>query len=212
VLAVALLALPTALALLPEPAWTVEPAADTFVPELPALAYYALFFALGATLSAHRDLVERAGENAWRWAGWAIAATIPAALLFALHNSAAGARVEVHLAALLILAIATWTSLIALIGFAARYLTSPRPALRYVADSSYWIYLSHLPVLVLLIALIGTTSLSTAPQFVLVTAGALAFSLLTYAAFVRYTAIGKLLNGPRTRPQRPPVSGLAATR
>jgi peptidoglycan/LPS O-acetylase OafA/YrhL len=200
-LVIPLLALPTALALWGEAAWSVEPATDTFVPEIPALAYYALFFTLGATLSAHRDIVERAGENAWRWAACGAAATIPAALLFALHNSATGTRTEVHAAALLTLAIATWTSLIALIGLAARYLTSPRPALRYMADSSYWIYLSHLPAMVLLIALIGTTSLGTAPQFVLVTAGALAFSLLTYAAFVRYTAIGTLLNGPRTRPR-----------
>jgi peptidoglycan/LPS O-acetylase OafA/YrhL len=71
-----------------------------------------------------------------------------------------------------------------------------------MADASYWIYLSHMPAVVLLVALVGATTLGTGPQFVLVTAGALAASLLTYPLLVRYTAIGRLLNGRRRRPRR----------
>ncbi len=198
------LAVPTALALWPESHWTAVPAADTFVPDLPVLAYYALFFGLGATLCVHRELVAAAGEAAWRWAGCAVAATIPAALLFALHNSPSyGSWPAVHAAGLLIYAIATWTSLIALVGLAHRYIVRPRPALRYLADASYWIYLSHMPAVVLLVALFGATALGTAPKFALVTVGALAFSLITYPLLVRYTAIGRLLNGPRQRSPRP---------
>jgi peptidoglycan/LPS O-acetylase OafA/YrhL len=200
---VLLLAVPTALALWPAQNWTAAPATDTFVPDLPVLVYYSLFFCLGTTLYVHRELVTAAGRNAWRWAACALAATLPAALLFSLHNSAAyGLRPLVHGAALLIYAIATWASLIALVGLAARYLNRPRPALRYVADSSYWIYLSHMPAMVLLVALVGTTALGTAPKFALVATGSLAFSLLTYPLLVRYTVIGRVLNGPRTRPRR----------
>ena len=74
-----------------------------------------------------------------------------------------------------------------------------------MADASYWIYLSHMPVVVLLVALLGTTTLGTAPQFVLVTVGALAASLLTYPVLVRYTVVGRLLNGRRSRRRRRPV-------
>lgn len=200
---VLLLALPTVLALWPEQAWTAAPAVDTFIPELPVLAYYALFFGLGATLCTHRELVVDAAANAWRWAACALLATSIAALLFCLHNSPGyGGRPEIHGIALLVYAIATWSSLIALVGLANRYLHRPRPALRYMADASYWIYLSHMPAVVLLVALVGATTLGTAPQFVLVTTGALAASLLTYPLLVRYTAIGRLLNGRRVRPQR----------
>jgi glucan biosynthesis protein C len=198
-----LLAVPTVLALWSATDWTAAPAADTFVPDWSVLAYYALFFGLGATLYARRELVTAAGRNAWRWGACALVATLPAALLFTLHNSGShSSQPAVHGAALLIYAIATWTSLIALVGFAERYLNRPRPALRYMADSSYWIYLSHMPAMVLLVALIGGTALGTAPQFVLITAGSLAFSLLTYPLFVRYTVIGRVLSGPRTRPRR----------
>lgn len=202
---IVLLAIPTVLALWPESDWTAAAPGDTFVPELHVLAYYTLFFALGATLCAHRDLVHSAGRNAWKWSACAVAATVPAALLFALHNSASyGSEPAVHGAALLIYAIATWSSLLAVIGLAHRFLDRPRPALRYIADSSYWIYLSHLPPMVLLVSLIGATTLGTAPQFILVSGGTLACSFLMYPLFVRYTVIGRLLNGRRLRsPRRP---------
>lgn len=196
---VALLAVPTALALWPAPTWTAEPSAS-FVPQAPVLAYYALFFALGATLCAHRDLVADFSRDAWRWAVAAVAAAIPAAGLFAWHTLASeSAPPALHAAGLLTYAIATWASLIALVGLADRYLNRPRPALRYLADASYWIYLSHMPAVVLLVALLGATTLGAAPQFALITAGALAFSLLTYATLVRYTVIGWTLNGRRER-------------
>ena len=197
---IALLAIPTACMLWFQPRWFVAPATDTFVPSPSALAYYALFFALGATLCVHRELVEAAKRDAWKWSACAVVATLPAGLLFTFQNSAElGGRIEVRGAALLIYAVATWTSLMALVGLASRYLSQPRPAFRYMADSSYWIYLSHLAPMVLLVALVAGTNLPTPFQFTFVTAGSLAVSLATYPLLVRYTAIGRVLNGPRRR-------------
>ncbi len=197
---IALLAVPTACLLWFQPRWFVAPATDTFVPSPSALAYYALFFALGATLCVHRGLVETAKRDAWKWLACAVVATVPAGLLFTFQNSAElSSRTEVHGAALLIYAVATWTSLMALIGLASRYLSKPRPAFRYMADSSYWIYLSHLAPMVLLVALVAGSNLPTPFQFAFVTVGSLAASLATYPLLVRYTAIGRVLNGPRQR-------------
>jgi peptidoglycan/LPS O-acetylase OafA/YrhL len=207
-----LLAVPTALALWPAPTWTAEPSSN-FVPVPSVLVYYAFFFAFGATLCVHRDLVAEASRNAWRWAACALAATLPAAILFARNISVDGGSGQaVHAVGLLIYAVATWASLLALVGLADRYLSRPRPALRYLADASYWIYLSHMPAAVLLVALVGATALGTAPQFALVTGGALAFSLLTYPLLVRYTFVGQILNGRRQRRRRPPVRAESALR
>ena len=208
-LGICALAVPTALTLWSEPTWVQDPDASTFVPELPALAYYALFFALGATLFNSRDVVQGLARSAWRWAAVAAAAAIPAGMLFGLHNSAHGTSAALHAAALLIYAIATWTCLLALVGLATRYLDRPRPVFRYVADSSYWIYLSHLPAMVLAIALIETTALGTAPSYAFVTLASLAFSFATYPLFVRYTVIGRVLNGRRERPRRSLAQRLA---
>jgi fucose 4-O-acetylase-like acetyltransferase len=210
---IAMFSLPTAAALWPEQNWVAAPAVDTFVPALPVLLYYSLFFALGATLCVHRDLVSAARAHAWRWTACAVCATVPAALLFSLHNAPAyGSRPEVHAAALLIYATATWTTLIALVGLADRYARRPRPVVRYMADASYWIYLSHMPSVVLLVAAVGATALGTASQFALVTLGSLAVSLLTYPLLVRYTLVGRLLNGRRARRRRFPAPRLALTR
>jgi glucans biosynthesis protein C len=200
-----LLAALTALALWPSPTWMAGAPSEDFVPDLPALAYYSLFFALGTTLHRHRELIAMANHSAWRWLACALATALPAGLLFSLHNSGHASQPLIHAVALFVYAIATWSCLMALIGFADRFLNRPRPALRYLADSSYWIYLSHLPAMVLAVAVVGAMSLGTGPLFVLVTAFSLAFSLLTYPLFVRYTAIGRMLNGPRTRPSRRPL-------
>ncbi len=42
--------------------------------------------------------------------------------------------------------LATWTWVSGLTGAALRFLSGHHPAIRYVADSSYWIYIAHLPV------------------------------------------------------------------
>lgn len=202
---IALLAVPTAMALWQQPEWTAAAPAGSFVPNLSTLFYYALFFALGATLCRHRELVDAARRDAWKWAACAAGATLPAAVLFASHNSPQlGGSPVIHGAALLIYAMATWTSLIALVGLASRYLNRPRTALRYMADSSYWIYLFHLTPMVLLIALLSTTGLGTPAQFTLIVAGSLAASFATYPLLVRHTPIGWVLNGRRER-TRPPL-------
>ncbi len=210
-LGLAVLALPTALILLAQPEWAGLPAStDGYLPEPEVLAYNAIFFALGACLCVHRELVAATRERAWPWTGAAIASTLVAAVLFSAHNSALGDRPAVRAAIVAADAVATLTCLFALIGLASRYLDKRRPRLRYLADSSYWIYLSHMPAVVLLIALVGTTSaIGTAPAFLIVTVGAIGFSLLTYPIFVRYTVIGRVLNGRRRRPQREPPMVLA---
>lgn len=189
-----LLSVPTALALWPAPTWTPTAKTGTFLPEPGALAYYALFFALGATLCVHRELLDEIGGSALRWTGCALMAAIPGAILFSLHNSAAyGSSPLVHGAALLTYAIAAWTTAIALVGLFHRYLDRPHRALRYVADSSYWIYLSHMPAMVLLVALAGASALAAGPQMVLIVGGSFAFSLATYATLVRHTRVGRVL-------------------
>jgi len=78
-----------------------------------------------------------------------------------------------------------------------RWLAADRPALRYVADSSYWIYLMHLPLALVLILLIAPLGLPFPVAWLLV--AALLFSILLglYELVVRHSVVGKVLNGPR---------------
>jgi glucan biosynthesis protein C len=197
-LGIPLLALPTVLTLWSDPSWTIVPGPG-FTPELDTLAYYGLFFCLGATLYAHRELVAAAARNAWSWLAGALLVSIAGWQLFNLQGDPVAAQAWVHPAALLANAVATWMSVIALVGLATRYLVKPRARVRYIADSSYWIYLSHLPAMAAIAGVVVVASISLPAKFFVLTVGSLAFSLITYPLFVRHTVIGRTLNGPRPR-------------
>ena len=108
--------------------WTATPRADSFVPDPSVLAYYTIFFGLGATLCAHRRLVGAASRSP----GGGQPARLRRPFLprrcsrSTTRPPAVPIRV-IHGAGLLLYAVATWTSLLALVGLANRYLDRPRP-------------------------------------------------------------------------------------
>lgn len=79
---------------------------------------------------------------------------------------------------------------------------------RWVADSSYWVYIMHLPVVLVIGTLMFELPWPADLKFIIVCVitGALGFA--TYWAFIRYTFIGTMLNGKRIRGYvgRPPPS------
>ena len=74
--------------------------------------------------------------------------------------------------------------------------------MRYVSDSSYWQYLVHVPLVIAGQALLRELNLPAMVKLTLLIAVATAILLVSYRFLVRYTWIGRLLNGPRTPVQR----------
>jgi surface polysaccharide O-acyltransferase-like enzyme len=72
--------------------------------------------------------------------------------------------------------------------------------LQFVSDSSYWIYLVHLPIVVLIQMLLIEAPINMWLKLSIVTCGTFIVCLVTYVVFVRYTPIGRLLNGKRRFP------------
>ncbi len=214
-LGIALLTVPAAALLLGQSDWMPTAPTDTFRIEPAMFAYYAMFFAFGTALFAAPKKVQALSANTGRWALAALASGLVALALFTLHNRN-GAGTAIHAIQLSAFGVATWTSLHALLGLANRHLSTERPAIRYVADSSYWIYLAHLQILVPLLALALAIGIQPGLAFVLLTASTLALTFLFYAAFVRYTVVGRALNGPRKRqprgriPDPTPILGASA--
>lgn len=95
-----------------------------------------------------------------------------------------------------------------LIGLFQQAFSTHRDWVRWVADSSYWVYIMHLPVVLVVTALMFELPLPADLKFLVacIVTGALGFA--TYWAFVRYTFIGTMLNGKRIRGfvGRPPPS------
>ena len=84
--------------------------------------------------------------------------------------------------------------------FGRRYLAGHSRAMRFVADASYWTYLVHLPIVLLLQTLMVPLDWNVWIKLSAVIGITILFCLATYIVFVRYTPVGWLLNGKRSFP------------
>lgn len=71
--------------------------------------------------------------------------------------------------------------------------------LRYFSDSSYWFYLIHFPIVILLQLFLLKYEFSLYFKVSLIIFFTTMFSLVTYHYFIRYSWIGTLLNGKKTK-------------
>ena len=90
-----------------------------------------------------------------------------------------------------------WSLVFLTIGVFKKLCPRPNAFVRYVADSSYWMYLIHLPVVVWLQVAVAELPLHWSLKLVFISTITIALSLLTYDLFVRSTFIGWVLNGRR---------------
>jgi peptidoglycan/LPS O-acetylase OafA/YrhL len=81
-----------------------------------------------------------------------------------------------------------------------RFLARSNGCLKFSADSSYWVYLIHLPIILFLQTLLIPVALPALVKLVLVTLVTWLFCIATYVVFVRYTPIGWMLHGKRSFP------------
>lgn len=190
-----LLALPTAVLMTPM-SWMIDTPLGV-VPELHILAYYALFFGVGALLARQPQLVA-AQTTAWRWylllAG---AVVLPATFGLIVMAAASGQlRDSVYYnAAMICCALYTWLMIFGLLGLFQHRASRPLAPIRYLSEASFWIYLVHFPIVLLLQILIKDVALPALPKFALVVAAAALILLGSYEALVRQTILGTLLNG-----------------
>lgn len=186
-------------ALPPPPALLVPPA---------TLFGYGLFFATGALLWRHRELLPRVGR---RWPvhlGLGLAALVAAWSLTPQADwrnpDVTGARVWVRIGVSLLAAVGHWQLVWAVVGVFNRWATGNVPWVRYASDASYWVYLVHLPVVVWVAAVLLPWEVSRFVKFPIVLGTALVAPLLGYHLFVRGTFVGSFLNAPAaTAPATP---------
>ncbi len=159
------------------------------------LTYYALFFVFGA-------FMYRRGFRISRW--WTLA-LVPALTLVFWGGLSLLYDVKADwakpFAAVAQVAFA-WLMCFGLMGLFRLIAHRERLWVRYLSDASYWIYLWHLPLVVVAFELIAGWRVGSHLKFVLIVVAVTAVLLVLYQLAVRYTPIGAMLNGPHTRRPR----------
>lgn len=183
----------------PWPAWFGIPTPEhSLIPTLAAVIGFGTAFSFGWLLQRQVDLLQQ-----WqrRWPAYLAAAIV----LTIVCLSIAGpdtfmiqlAMGWVRFAYVACYTVAIWCWTFAIIGAAMHFFADESPVRRYIADSSYWLYLAHLPLVFFLQGTVAPWNLHWSVKFPLILAVATALLLLSYKHWVRPTYIGEVLNGRR---------------
>ncbi len=172
---------------------------NTFHLHVWRIVYYGSYFSVGVWLYGYRHCL---GELA-RGATFNVACSLLAfgGLWHVLPQYLATPD-DASLTPLLALSLAgvAWFSIWGYLGWFMRWFDRPSPALRYLADASYWIYLIHLPIVALVQIRLYHLACPALVKFLTAIGVTVGLGLVTYQRYVRYTFIGGWLHGTRKRP------------
>jgi len=183
----------TAISLLPMKLGMLESSASFARP--PSILFAnVVFFLFGWGLYIRRDLVGQLATRSWVYTSLGITFCVAhLACMDALLRGNDG----FHIPSVVFAALSIWYFVHGIMGLFVRYSDKPRRAWRYIADSSYWCYLVHLPLVAWLSILLADWRIPAIPKYLIVLATTVVACLLTYHYFVRSTWIGVLINGRR---------------
>lgn len=161
------------------------------------LLFYGYFFTIGWFVYKRQDIISTIVKNYLRLIMPGILLCI---ILFyveskhLLHSNLFIFYSGKYLGALLIVLFT-----LGLIGAALRFFKEQSNIWKYLSDASYWIYLTHMGIVMALQLYFLNSSVPGEWRFILTLVISLLISFITYQLFVRYTIIGTVLHGSRKK-------------
>lgn len=178
----------------------------SFIPNLPELAHNGLFFVVGLLAWRHQDaLLPHLTRTGWRNTALGALAFFIALAFFTAFTSHAGAVPHVEVWIAFFYNLTSWLWSFALIGLFLRYLPDQNRVLRYISESSYWVFLVHMLGTIGFGAMLYTLPAGVGTKMLLNVVATTLSCLLSYQLLVRHTPIGTLLNGKRQAKPAQPV-------
>lgn len=182
------------------------PAPESFIPSVWPFLFFGGFFFSGWLIRGREHMIDMEARHIWGLVLLMVAAfvvyyaSMPVVDLRILFGGQFDqSTLQYWLGILLTCYLAVglcWLSLV----LGKEFLNSRSSFMGIVSDSSYWVYLVHLPLAVYLQTLLVPLDWSIWVKLFLSTAGTLVPCLFTYLVFVRYTPLGRLLHGKRSFP------------
>lgn len=170
------------------------------LPEPTVLAAYAVFYGAGWLFYRNRSSLDAMAHKGWLWLGAAAIVTVVYGQCVSVQLQDLNYRSAALTACIAGTgAILGWLMIFALIGLSLRYFHRTNPTIRWIADSSYWLYLAHPVALVSFQILWKQAPLPAGAKLVLTLGPSLVALWLSYAVLVRNTWLGRMLNGTPKR-------------
>jgi glucan biosynthesis protein C len=164
-----------------------------FLPVPRIVIAYLVPFTFGWLLFGDRDLLETMARRAWIY----FLMALPLLALYAGLLRVPLARGVSFYADRAVHSVALWLLIYGLIGVFMWYLSAESPKMRYLSDSAHFLYLGHMPALIVLQLALVPVVLPPLAKAGIVLAGAPAILLPVYHYWVRRGWLGEVLNGRR---------------
>jgi glucan biosynthesis protein C len=163
----------------------------------PAVLYYGSFFVIGYVVHHYRDATAHLVTRV-PWCA-ALALVLFPLSIYASHLEYTHAMDEIgfHVLAVVVNALCTWTLIWLFVGIALRFFDRPTPWALYASQSSYWVYLLHLPVVCLVGWLLVPVDVSALVKFTVVFSVTTVVCFVTYHYWVQDSWLGVFLHGKR---------------
>lgn len=88
---------------------------------------------------------------------------------------------------------------ILILSIGSKHLNKSNKVTQIISDSSYWVYIVHIPIIMVVQVLLFNVTLSLFAKSIIILFSVFGLSFFSYILFVRYTPLGALLNGNKNK-------------
>ncbi|CAL1518079.1 Glucans biosynthesis protein C [Chitinophaga sp. MM2321] len=170
------------------------------LPKISHFIYYGFFFVIGYLLHRNNGQLNEIARHTWLYLLTGLLLSVILFVFLIVYKEQASVYTS-YVLWIIKLGLAMQTLFLAFgtMGFFLKYLNGENPALKYIADASYWLYLVHLSLVASLQVFFLYTNVPGWSRFWLVLLITGSIAMATYNWFIRHTFIGDILHGPRKR-------------
>ncbi|MEO9484546.1 MAG: acyltransferase family protein [Ekhidna sp.] len=169
--------------------WELSPPVPlTLIPDFPSLAFYLFFYLFGWLLFKTKELLPRLVQNAGLYTLLAVAVYSIEFLFYNEIDDVIKGIMSAFVIALFLSGIP---------GLFIQHYNGASKRMRYISDSSYWVYLIHLPFTIIIPAFLIDWEVSGIIKFLINLTLTSLICFISYHFLVRKTVIGEFLNGKK---------------
>jgi peptidoglycan/LPS O-acetylase OafA/YrhL len=178
--------------------WSVDTPKESLVPDPVTTALYGFIFAVGWVLYRQQDLLEIIARRWKAHMTLGLLLVVPTATVtWRLYELGLfdEYRTPIRIGHYIAYGLMMWFFVLGFLGLFLTHRKGESRTWRYLADSSYWVYIIHLPVVVSLQVWVAHWPVNWAPKFLLINLISFPILYASYHYLVRSTFIGRQLNG-----------------